>query len=70
MESASEHQALVVIYHHACRALCGEQAIDSLTGGDFPRLVRATGDLGWKANPGLDPPPSRRIGLRMIDPVT
>ncbi|CAM9206801.1 unnamed protein product, partial [Laminaria digitata] len=47
-----------------------QEVIHMLTGGDFPRLVRATGNLGWKANPGLDPPPCRRVGLRMIDPVS
>ncbi|CAM9165634.1 unnamed protein product [Ectocarpus sp. 6 AP-2014] len=47
------------------------EVIDTLAddGDGFPRLVRAAGNLGWKANPGLDPPPCRRIGLRMIDPV-
>lgn len=47
----------------------GAKVIHMLTEGDFPRLVRATGSLGWKANPGLDPPPCRRVGLRKIDPV-
>eukprot|EP00752_Nemacystus_decipiens_P007203 g6448.t1 len=46
------------------------EVIDTMTGGDFPRLVRVTGNLGWKANPGLNPPPCRRVGLRMIDPVS
>lgn len=48
----------------------GDKVIETMADGDFPCLVQAAGGLGWKANPGLDPPPCRRVGLRMIDPIT
>ncbi|CAM9143408.1 unnamed protein product [Choristocarpus tenellus] len=48
-----------------------DEVIDLMMGGDFPRLVKASdGVAGWSANAALDPPPCRRVGLRMIDPVT